>query len=297
MLRACVFIALVALGTGSVINRASAHMLRQGSYRGGVDTYGFARTLAFKHRLRICNAYPYNGAIDIYRGRERMTAEAPVPYKGCRDFLSPLKAGDKLNFKVNDANAGVFSISDLPNNDAVLLLVIHRHDTLSTAVSFESHVFANLLNAQVAVIDTYKGIKQAKLKITDGAPTFVKDVERDAEAEMGEKKKAASQRTEELRYDTVVAVNAGIYQVEMDEVDDDTKKITQPLVALNRESYVVIRTGVEAQQGPKYPQDLMVYPQSDPSIFYPRRSNSPTAATPGLALLLVAVFAMASWLQ
>ena len=66
------------------------------------------------------------------------------------------RSGDKLEFKVGDASAGTFSVSDLPNNDAVLLLVIHRHDTLSTAVSFESHVFASLQNAQVAIIDTYK---------------------------------------------------------------------------------------------------------------------------------------------
>merc|ERR1719451_13659 len=93
--------------------------------------------------------------------------DAAMPYKACKDFVSPLKAGDKLEFKVGDASAGTFSVSDLPNNDAVLLLVIHRHDTLSTAVSFESHVFANLLNAQVAVIDTYKGTEKSSVKIQD----------------------------------------------------------------------------------------------------------------------------------
>jgi len=40
-----------------------------------------------------------------------------------------LKAVDKLEFKVGDSSAGTFAVSDLPNNDAVLLLVIHRHDT------------------------------------------------------------------------------------------------------------------------------------------------------------------------
>ena len=35
-----------------------------------------------------------------------------------------MKAGDKLEFRVGDANAGTFSVSDLPNNDAVLVLVI-----------------------------------------------------------------------------------------------------------------------------------------------------------------------------
>merc|ERR1719174_1302276 len=90
-----------------------------------------------------------------------------MAYRSCKDFTTPLKSGDKLEFKVGDASAGTFSVADLPQNDAVLLLVIHRHDQVSTAVSFESHVFANLLNAQVAVIDTYKGSMKASPRIKD----------------------------------------------------------------------------------------------------------------------------------
>merc|ERR1719159_1029613 len=90
-----------------------------------------------------------------------------MAYKSCKDFHAPMKAGDKLEFKIGDASAGTFAVSDLPNNDAVLLLIIHRHDQVSTAVSFESHVFANLLNAQIAVIDTYKGSMKALPRILD----------------------------------------------------------------------------------------------------------------------------------
>jgi len=214
----------------------------------GLRAGGFVRSLEFKHRLRVCNAYPYAASLDVFRGRsEKMTGEQAMAYKSCRDFVSPLKAGDKLEFKVGDASAGTFSVSDLPNNDAVLLLVIHRHDTLSTAVSFESHVFANLLNAQVAIIDTYKGAARATPKIMDSSKADKKDA-----------------RSEELRYDSVVAVNPGIYQVLLAGQDGETKAESK-LVALNRESYVVLRTGVEAQQGPAYPQELVVFPQSDPA--------------------------------
>jgi len=207
----------------------------------------FVKALDFKHRLRVCNAYPYAAALDVYRGRsEKMTADAPMAYQSCQDFKSGLKAGDKLEFKVGDANAGTFSVSDLPNNDAVLLLVIYRHDTLSTAVSFESHVFANLLNAQLAVLDTYKGSEKSKLAIRDAGD-------------------AKTSRSEELRYDSVVAVNPGKYECAL--VGTDGKEVQKKeLVALNRESYVVIRSGVEAQQGPTYAQSLMVYPQSDASM-------------------------------
>merc|ERR1712032_348065 len=151
------------------------------------------------HRLRVCNAYPYSAALDVFRGKnEKMTGEDPMAYKSCRDFLSPLKAGDKLEFKVGDANAGTFAISDLPNNDAVLLLVIHRHDTLSTAVAFESHVFANLLNAQIAVIDTFKGPARSVASIRDSG--------------------SRKARSEQLRYNSVVAVNPGIYNVPLDQI-------------------------------------------------------------------------------
>jgi len=232
---------------------------------------GFVQALEFKHRLRVCNAYPYAAALDVFRGRtEKMTGEQAMPYKSCKDFVSPLKAGDKLEFKVGDASAGTFSVSDLPNNDAVLLLVIHRHDTLSTAVSFESHVFANLLNAQVAIIDTYKGAARATPKIMDSAKAD---------------KKGA--RSEELRYDSVVAVNPGIYEVMLEGQDGETKAESK-LVALNRESYVVLRTGVEAQQGPAYPQELVVYPQSDPAAL----RGSAVAAKLPLALCAALVAAV-----
>merc|ERR1719420_2009406 len=140
--------------------------------------------------------------------------------------------------------AGIFSVSDLPNNDAVLLLVIYRHDTLSTAVSFESHVFANLLNAQVAVIDTYKGSGKSTMKILDS-----------------DNSKTA--RTEDLRYDSVVALNPGEYKVTLVGTDGETKA-SSGLVAVNRDSYIILRVGCEAQSGPQYPQELVVYPQSDP---------------------------------
>merc|ERR1719146_290593 len=224
-------------------------------------TEGFVQALEFKHRLRVCNAYPYAAALDVFRGKsEKMTGDSPMPYKACKEFTSPLKAGDKLEFKVGDASAGTFSVSDLPNNDAVLLLVIHRHDTLSTAVSFQSHVFANLLNAQVAVIDTYKGRRHSQAEVSDGG-----------------------KHEEKLKYNSVVALNPGEYKVDL-----AGTQVSTNLVALNRESYVVIRTGVEAQQGPSYEQDLIVYPSSDPNLLHSAATRM--AMLPALVFVLSAAF-------
>jgi len=240
----------------------------QGVLRHKDSANGFVKALEFKHRLRVCNAYPFASSLDVHRAQEKLTDSA-MPYKACRDFNTPLKAGDKLEFKIGDASAGTFAVADLPNNDAVLLLVIHRHDQLSTAVSFESHVFANLLNAQVAVIDTYKGAAQSTPRIKD---------REDAKN---------SARSEDLRYSSIVAVNPGIYEVELDGTDGAVKSKSE-LVALNRESYVVLRVGVEAKNGPAYPQELVIFPKSDPSTL------QSGAASKGLLAALVASIIVAT---
>lgn len=233
---------------------------------------GFVKALEFKHRLRVCNAYPYAASLDVFRGKgEKLTGESAMPYKGCRDFSVPLQAGDKLEFKVGDASAGTFAVADLPQNDAVLLLVVHRHDTLSTAVSFESHVFSNLANAQIVVLDTYRGKAKAHTSIMDSESPAKK-----------EKKEQA--RSEELRFDSVVAVNPGHYEVALTGDDGETKAKTD-LVALGHESYVVLRTGIESQQGATYPQELVVFPKSDPAMLHG------AASTTSMTVLLAAFVA------
>jgi hypothetical protein len=222
----------------------------------------FIGNMQFKHRLRVCNAYPNEDPLDVYRGAEKLT-KLPLGYQMCGDFASPLLSGDQLKFEVGGARAGVFTISDLPNNDAVLLLIMHRHDTLSTAVSFHSHVFANLLNAQIAVIDTYKGRQHGFVEITDGG-----------------------KKAEKLRYNSVVAVNPGEYKVTL--ADQANKnKASVDFTALNRESYVIIRTGVESQGGPQFTQDLMVYPISDPSLLHSGSIGASIGALFTLTLLTI----------
>merc|ERR1719506_570338 len=101
------------------------------------------------------------------------------------------------------------------------------------------------MNSQVAVIDTYKGAAQGTPRIKDS---------KDAKS---------SARSEELRYSSIVAVNPGIYEVELDGKDGEVKGKSE-LVVLNRESYVVIRVGVEAKNGKAYPQELVIFPKSSP---------------------------------
>jgi hypothetical protein len=250
-------LASVLLSAAAVSNQV-VHQRPKGSF--------LVKAIEYKHRLRVCNAYPYAAPLDVYRNRvEKMTKDDPLPYKSCREFSSSLKAGDKLKFKVGDANAGTFSISDLPNTNALLLLVIHRHDTLTNAVSFESHVFASLLNAQIAVIDTYKGSEKAALAISDKGG---KD----------------SSRSEDLHYNSIVAVNSGDYNVLLKGVDGKVKS-RKEMICVNKESYVILRVGVEAQQGQSYPQEITVFPHSAPPKWSSAFSHGPAAL-----VMLVALF-------
>jgi len=208
----------------------------------------FLKAMEFKRTLRVCNAYPYPSAMHVFHGEEELTKEEAMTYKTCRDFHIELQPGDNILFKVADIEAGTFSVSDLPNNDAVMMLIIYRHDSFSTAVAFESHVYANLLNAQMAVVDTYQGPEKAMLRIEDRTGT---DKHRPA-------------KTEDLRFDTVVALNPGRYDVVL--LREGETVATESLVAVNRESYVVMRTGVKANEGSTYAQELVVFPHSDPAL-------------------------------
>ena len=264
-------LALIALALAapsvSGHNQAASTLRNVRAVRSG-DSSSFVKAVQFKHSLRVCNAYPYATPLDVYRGKDEKISSSPLAYKACEDFSVPIKAGDRIEFRVGDASAGTFSVADLPRSDAVLLLVIHRHDTLSTAVAFESHVFASLLNAQVAVIDTFKGTSKASLKIKDHDD-------------------ASQKRAEQLRFNSVVAVNPGKYELSLASLTGEEKSNAE-LVALNKESYVVMRVGVEAQQGPSYAQEIVVFPNSDAKLLHSgaMRSSVYSALVTMLALAL-----------
>eukprot|EP00420_Gonyaulax_spinifera_P017751 CAMPEP_0197909770 /NCGR_PEP_ID=MMETSP1439-20131203/69551_1 /TAXON_ID=66791 /ORGANISM="Gonyaulax spinifera, Strain CCMP409" /LENGTH=268 /DNA_ID=CAMNT_0043531373 /DNA_START=62 /DNA_END=865 /DNA_ORIENTATION=+ len=246
----------------------ASNVLRQNG-NGASDVVGsssFVRPLEYQHSLRVCNAYPFAAALDVHRGAsESLTGRSPMAYKECRDFEASLKAGDKLDFKIGYATAGTFSVTDMPNNDAVLLLVIHRHDTLSTAVAFESHVFASVKNAQVAIIDAYKGAARSTPRIQDEESAVKRNIS----------------RSEELRFNSVVAVSPGIYDISLAGSDGETKA-RRRLVALGHQSYTILRTGVESVQGQSFPQELVVFPRSDEAML---RSGAASFGPLGLLLM------------
>jgi predicted nucleic acid-binding Zn-ribbon protein len=228
----------------------------------------FIRSLDFKQTLRVCNAYPPNTPLNIWVGKEQINEDA-LQYKQCADFTPKLKDGSKLDFKALDSTVlGTFTISSLPQNDATLLMVIYRHDAVSTAVSFESHVFADSEQAQVTVIDTYRGQKASDVRILD--------------------KRDKKNTTEQLRYKSVVAVTPGIYEVELKDVASGATEALDSLVAVPNEAYVVVRCGIESPHG-DFPQEVFVFPHSDPKYFSAASSWRPVGA---LVASLMALFSL-----
>jgi len=273
--------AVLALATASVASAISIAGRSPQSARQSEAT-SFVRSLEFKQTLRVCNAYPYDSGVDIFLGKEELSSKS-LPYKSCKEYSPKLRAGDKVDFKVDGSSAGTFTISDLPASDATLLMVIHRHDRMSTAVAFESHVFSSTAGPQVAVIDAFKGSSSSELRIEDVKPGKAPGSE--------EKKHSFVARSEMLRYNNVVAVNAGVYKVRL-----QLEKATQDeeeLVAVPKENYVILRVGVQAEEGKAYPEELMVFPHSDKKVL------EPSAASPlsGLRLWMLSVVALVTLLQ
>jgi len=268
-----VLLVLVPAAAFTAVHSAgSAGHVSHTSLRKDAGAKGFVRALAFEFKLRICNAYPAEDKLAVSKGKDDLVkGEEALAYQSCVDLKPDLKAGDKLDFKLGGSEAGTFTITDLPQNDATLLLVVHRHDVQSSTVSFESHVFANLQNSQIAVIDAYTGTSKSVVKIQDHQ----------------EKESKSLPRQEELRYDSVVAVNPGDYECVLYDAAGKEKSKAR-LVALGKESYIVLRTGVEDTSKP-YEQSLVVYPKSDD----PNKGSAP-APFMKTALLLVLASALFS---
>lgn len=204
--------------------------------------------LAFKQTLRICNAYPFSaGGVSVL--------ENVISYKNCADIDHSLTEGDQIDFHSGSdisVLVGSFEVSELPKNDALLLLVLQPHDDISTGVKFQSHIFSNSDDAQVALLDAYAG------PILQGTDNMITIADKKIENPKYE------QRKEELNFNTVVAVNNGDYEVYV-KGDRMSKKY---LHAHRGTKYSIVRVGVASSEADKiaYPEDLIVFPAEDKSL-------------------------------
>lgn len=211
----------------------------------------FPKQPDFEQNLIICNAYASKHPLDIFHVRtlDRLTTTDPIPYKDCREFNMPLGEGDQLDFKAGNLDVGTFYATGLPRASSSLLLIPHRRDGRSAAISFESHAFTDLQSPQIAVVDAYKGSSAGTVKMMD-LPEGSK-----------------SEPVEEvLKFSSVVAVNPGSYKVALTRGTSNSSSTNEdvPLLVEEKAKYVVMRVGMEpsASIGGHYPQELVVYPRS-----------------------------------
>jgi hypothetical protein len=116
-----------------------------------------------------------------------------------------------------------FEVGELPDSDAVLLLVVQRHDAHSQLMSFQSFAFPmnpKGSEAHVAVIDASTYLPKANLKIRDHPADF--------------KQKP---HEEELIFNRIYALDSGNYDVSVD------KAAFQSLALESEKDYVILRTG------------------------------------------------------
>jgi len=201
----------------------------------------FVKNLDYKIKLRVCSAYPADAPFEVLLNEVSIRDE--LEYKSCFEYTGDMRSGDNVNFKVAGLASGSFTIDELPQEDATLVLVVHRHDQASMAVSFMSHVFAKLSGPQIALLDAYQGSSSSVVEI--------------------QPKDEDDSKAETLRYNSVMALDEAIYKVTLHMGD---QKEEYELDAQSDEAYAIIRCGVESQILKSYKQELIVYPENEKNV-------------------------------
>lgn len=203
---------------------------------------------AVEQRLVICNAYASPKPLDVIRVNTRQSLTTGLAYKQCRELSLALDEGEQLDFKAGGLDVGTFYATGVPKSAASLLLIPHRRTPHAVGCSFQSHAFSEVNAPQVAVIDAYKGkssVKDSTVKITEDLPA-------------GDGKSTPTRIEENLKYNSVIALNPGKYEVSLAGLGSNTA--TLPLNANGAGRYVVMRLGVD--DGGHYPQELIVFPNA-----------------------------------
>mmetsp|Transcript_108746 Transcript_108746/g.318152 ORF Transcript_108746/g.318152 Transcript_108746/m.318152 type:complete len:289 (+) Transcript_108746:122-988(+) len=280
------------LGVASGINalEKTNNVLRSAPSAAELATDSSARSIVQSDAVRapeqsliICNAYANSKPLDVVNvhSQQRLTKGEGLSYKACHDFRTSLQEGDRLEFKAGNVSVGIFRATGVPKTSATLLLIPHRRDLYSMTASFESHAFAQSGSPQVVVVDAYRGKEAGKVKIMD--------------AEDGDKAKES--RVEDLRFNSIVALGAGKYQLLLQsEGQKDIAKVALEVKA-DQANYVVLRTGLQdvrnASASPAFPQELVVYGEERGE--QQQQSAAAPLRLPALAAAALAGLAAAAW--
>lgn len=213
---------------------------------------------AVQQHLRICNGYASRDPVIVLRAPGQVLGNAPLGYKQCQDVLVALEDGDRLDFRDGSSSIGSFTTSDVPRTTSSLLLVLHRRDSRSAAVAFQSHSYSDLGKPQVAAIDAYHGPSKSHLQIAGAQPPA------DNSGGETDKNSLLVSSAEYLQYSSVFAVNPGQYNVSL--LDEGKVQHQVQLDAAAGKEYVVMRVGLGG--GGEFPEELVVFGATAPrSIF------------------------------
>lgn len=217
---------------------------------------GLIRKMQFDQRLLICNAYPSKSSVVVRKNVADVLADSghALGFKQCRYISERVQPGDKLDFAVQGSGiSGTFEVGELPNTDAVLLLVFERRDDKTPLVTFSSLAFPQTSgneDAQLAVIDAFRGnSSMPHLKMEDHIT--------------GEEKQTVSKRVEQLAFNRVYAIEQGAYDASVAEHErepEEEKKLERSTVKalklVKGQNYVVMRTGDDSTG-----ESLTVFPE------------------------------------
>jgi hypothetical protein len=126
----------------------------------------------YDQRMLVCNAYhsELGTPISLTKNGDIIFIEGEaLDYHDCRYAKINVKRGDKLDFFTTDNIAGgTFEVTDLPREDAVLLLVLENSKNESYPMVAQSFTFPLRAagKAQLAVVDTTEKSDKAKLHIS-----------------------------------------------------------------------------------------------------------------------------------
>jgi len=265
-----------------------------------------------KSTVMVCNAYPNPDAnsdihIHLKKGDE-ITPQKGIAYNDCKyihhafafhDQCDPKKKTqlcEKLKF-TSKTHTGSYVVDQKLPTDKIVMIVAYKKNAddieegSTSDMGFQTHIFANLMNSQVAVVDAFVGESDhvSALAVYD------------AQLQQGG---GGNIREAHLLTGAVHAINQGAFKLALtkhsadaddkEEVvhdDEDFEKDTAnavDFVALNGRSYVAIRVG-DASRPVDFPESVLVFPHSTNSQL-PHSNAYVTSVFGGFVAMIFACF-------
>jgi len=275
--------------------------------------------------LLVCNAYALQGGLNVFarvpqrsgddaKEADLLTHES-LTYKQCESLSVPvLGPGSVLDFRASSSSdgplVGSFVLAGgMPTTGAELLIVVFRHDRYTSVADFASHVFDASDEPQVAVIDAFCGKEPrpvglpgasghtgAGLEVRPGfqwkqtALTHSDEAARDVAWHLAQYGSELSLPENPLPAGRG-AVPTGSWEFRLPENDPNGYMLE--LWPYEGQKYVALRVGVDAANGPHFPEELVILPQGS-RVWRANRNGSPSLHSCGSKILTLVLVGLGS---